>query len=151
MKVTLVTFCVVAGCVVSAGCGGASGGGSDRLSREELISQADAICAKYEKQFNALAAPQSVEEIEEFAVGAKSIIGKSLTEFRTLEPPEDLEDEYDEWISLTEEGLGRLDELAEAGAHGDADRADALFKESLRAQSKTGPLAREIGFRDCEQ
>jgi hypothetical protein len=67
VKVALVTFLLTMSLAAAAACGG----GEDRLSREELISQADAICVKYLKDAAALGLPESVEEIGEWAAADK--------------------------------------------------------------------------------
>ena len=46
--------------LLAAGCGG---GGEEPLSKAEFQSEANAICAKYEKQLNALGTPSSIDEI----------------------------------------------------------------------------------------
>jgi hypothetical protein len=99
----------------------------------------------------ALGLPQSVEELDEYATELKPIFGKILTELRALEPPEDLEDDYEELIASDEAAFGRLDELAEAGAQGDTSRVEEIVFEEERADREDDRLATEIGLRNCEQ
>ena len=61
--------------LLAAGCGG--GGSDTRLSREEFESQANAICAKYQKQLDAIGTPSSVEEIPDLVEQALAILTKS--------------------------------------------------------------------------
>lgn len=146
MQVTLVTCLLVASLVACAGCGG----GGDRLSRGELISQVDAICAQYSAEARTFSQPESVEEVEEFAARLRANSEQGLDELRALEPPEDLEDEYDEWVSSGTEGLELLDELGEAGAQGDQDRVQEISEEINRGNEETARRAKEIGFHGCQ-
>jgi hypothetical protein len=135
--------------LAAAACGG--GGGDDRLSGEELISQADAICVKYLKDGAALGVPESVEEVGEWAAANKRIFERVLTELRALEPPEGLADEYDELISSNEEQRDLLGELARAGAEGARGRVVEIAEEGNRRESGNRRLAKQVGLRDCEQ
>ena len=67
----------------------AAGASDTRLSREEFQSQANAICAKYQKQLNALGTPSSLEEIPDLVEQALAILNKEVAEIAALNPPED--------------------------------------------------------------
>ena len=82
--------------LVAAACGG--GGGDTRLSREEFESQANAICAKYQKQLDALGTPSSVEEIPDLVEQALAILNKEVAEIAALNPPTDMQTEFDAMI-----------------------------------------------------
>jgi hypothetical protein len=130
---------------VAAGCGGSS----DRLSREELVSEADAICAQYEDELESLAQPENIQDLDRLVENAKPIVESGLEELRGLEPPEDLEDQYDEWISRTEENVDRLDELGEAVADRDEQRIGEVVGEIQQTEEEADELAGEIGLQDC--
>ena len=99
MKVTFLMFLLAALFAAGAGCGD----GSDRLSRDDFIEQADANCAKYEREVLALGdLPQNAEDMEEYAERARPIVEAGWNEQKALRPPEDLQDEYDEWIATGE-------------------------------------------------
>jgi hypothetical protein len=134
--------------LAAAACGG---GGEDRLSREEFISQADAICLKYAKDAAAVGLPESFADFGEWAPEAKAISERVLRELRALEPPEDLEEEYDRLIFSNKEQVDRLGELARAGAEGDRARVEEIAEEGSQTEPGDDRLANQIGFRDCEQ
>jgi len=133
--------------MLAAGCGG--GGGGDRLSREELITQADAICAKYEEQLNALETPQSLEDIERLAEEGKPIVENGVNELKALEPPADLEEQWDELMEQNDANVALIDELSEAAASGDQARVQEVAAEAQRQDEETDRLAREIGLEEC--
>lgn len=145
MKVTFVTFLLAASLAAGAGCGG----GSDRLSRDEFVEQADANCAKYEREVLALGVPQNVEDVEEYAERARPIVEAGWNEQKALKPPEDLQNEYDKWIATGQDALEFMDELREAGAAEDTQRVAELFQQTEARVQETERLSRAMGLRDC--
>jgi signal transduction protein with GAF and PtsI domain len=136
---------VVCGVAVLTGCGGDGGA----LSRDELVSRADAICTKYEERIDALAEPQSIEEVEALADQAKPIVEDGVDELARLQPPEDLEDEYDRWIGLNRESVDTIDELKEAAAAGDGARVQQVVQDADEKEREADALARQIGLDEC--
>ncbi len=130
---------------VATGCGG----DGDRLSREELVSQADAICAEYEAELEGLAEPESLADFERLVRDAKPIVENGIESLRGLEPPEELEDDYDEWISRNEENLDVIDELEAAVAEQDEQHIQEVVQELGQNEQEADELATEIGLEDC--
>lgn len=128
--------------------GPSCGGDGDRLSRAEFIEQADANCAETERLYLASDVPQSAGDFDEWVDQIKPLVQTALEELKALNPPEDLEDEWNAWIETGEDLLVLLDELREAGASEDAQRVRELLDE---AQQDTRPkrLSEEMGLRDC--
>jgi len=135
------------GAMLVAGCGG--DGGGDRLSLEELIAEADAICAKYEEQLNALETPQSLEDIERLAEEGKPIVEEGVNELKALEPPADLEGQWDALMEHNDANVELIDELREAAASDDQARVQEVAAEAQRQDEETDRLAREIGLEEC--
>jgi protein-tyrosine-phosphatase len=146
MRTIVIGLVSSAALAVAAGCGGSGG---DRLSREELVSEADAICTQYEDELESLAQPENIQDLDRLVEDAKPIVESGLEELRGLEPPEDLEDPYDEWISRTEENVDRLDELGEAVADRDEQRIGEVVGEIQQTEEEADELAGEIGLQEC--
>ncbi len=138
-------FALAAGALLAAACGGDDGG----LSREELISQGDAICEEYDQRTQEIPPPQSLDDVEGYAGETRSVIREGLDELKELQPPEELADDYNRWISQSEENLGLLDELEEAAAAGDEARTQELLTEAQEASARTDRLAADMGFEEC--
>jgi hypothetical protein len=134
-----------AGLLAAAGCGG----GGDRLTRDELIDQGDAICAQNEKDSSVISVPKRTEEVPEYLEQLRPVIEKTLNDLKALEPPESLQSEYDAWISETQGALLALDELSEAAAAGDEARVAGIMEENEERADEATRLAEAIGFRDC--
>lgn len=127
----------------------ACGGGSDRLTREELISRAEAICTKYEQKLAALAEPKSIADVETLAEQAKPIVEDGVEELGDLEPPKELEADYDRWIALNRDSVKSIDDLKEAAAAGDEAGVQNILQKTNAREQEADEVARNIGLDQC--
>ena len=127
----------------------ACGGGDDRLSREELVEEGDAICVEYESRVDELDEIQGPDDVERYVAEARPVIEEGTDELDALTPPEELEDDYDRWISLTREGVASLDALEAAAAAGDAEQLQEIVEGLDDREAEADSLAQEIGFQEC--
>jgi hypothetical protein len=132
---------------VAAACGG--GGGDERLSREELIEQGDAICTEYESRVDEIEEPQGQEDVARFVDEAKPVVEEGVDELDALTPPEELEDDYDEWIELSRNGVAVLDDLKAAAAEGDDARVEEIVRGLDDEEAEADRIAQDIGFENC--
>ncbi|MGH3013943.1 MAG: hypothetical protein ACRDOP_13385 [Gaiellaceae bacterium] len=130
--------------LAAAGCGG----GDDRLTREELIEEADATCADFDRQIEEIDEPESLDDIERYVQEIRPIVEEGTDELDALEPPEELRDEYDQWIEETRSAIDRFDELEEAAASGDEQRIQEVFQDAGEGE-EADRLAEEMGFQEC--
>lgn len=130
--------------LAAAGCGG----GSDPLTREELIEEADATCAEFDRRVEEVEEPESLEDIEGYLQEIRPIVEEGTDELDALEPPEELADEYDDWIAATRSAVDRFDELEEAAASGDEQRIQEVFQDVGEGED-ADRLAQELGFQEC--
>jgi hypothetical protein len=131
--------------LAAAGCGG----GTDRLSREELIEEADATCAEFDQRVEEVDEPESLDDIERYVQEIRPIVEEGTDELDALEPPEELQDEYDDWIAATRSGVDRFDELEEAAASGDEQRIQEVLQGAGEGGDEANRLAQEIGLQEC--
>ncbi len=82
MRIRRAALAVVAIALLAAGCG------DDRLTKEEYIAQADAICKEGNEKMLALAVPTGLEEVAELAGQAIEIQEQAVADLRALKPPE---------------------------------------------------------------
>jgi uncharacterized protein Yka (UPF0111/DUF47 family) len=130
----------------SLGCGGGDG---DPLTRAALASEASAICRKYESKLDALAKPNSIEEVASLAEDAKPIVEDGVDKLADLQPPEDLEDEYDRLIAFNRESVLAIEDLREATAGGDRARVQRIVQNAETKEREADTLARQIGLAEC--
>lgn len=127
----------------------ACGGGDDGLSREEFVSEADSICAEYDQRVEEIDDPQSLDDVERYADEAKPVIEDGMAELRALEPPDELQEQWDDYMASSEESLDYLDELREAAASGDEARIQEIAQEVSEKNEDADRLAQDIGLQDC--
>ena len=134
--------------LLATACGG---GGSDaRLSREEFESQANAICDKYEKQLNELKSPASLEEIPDFVDHALAILNKEVAEVAALNPPADLQTEFDAMIAASNDTKAAADDLSQAAKDGDQAAVQKALSEGGAASKKADQIATQLGLDSCK-
>ena len=133
---------------VTAACGG-GGDGGDRLSREELIEEGDAICAESESRMDELGEPATADEFPRYVEEAKRIAEEGTDALDDLRPPEELEEDYDKWIELTREGVAGLVALEAARAEGDEQRMQKLVQSFRAKDAQADRIAQNIGFQEC--
>jgi hypothetical protein len=125
--------------VAAAGCSG-----DDRLSEEEFVKQANAICEEGNQELESAAdelvedGEPSQEDLESLIDTAVDNVSAQLDEIEQLSPPEDMEGDVED---LIETARGELQDLQDAGA--DAFTSGANPFEESNAQ------ARELGLDEC--
>ncbi|MCC6224409.1 MAG: hypothetical protein IT201_13085 [Thermoleophilia bacterium] len=132
---------------VAAGCGG--GGGGDRLSKEEFIAQADAICKQANADIDALGEPTSLEEIVTLAASAIKIQEESLAELRALKPPEEDEATLNEAYDLVEQQVEVGKKVQAAAEAGDMETIEALIAENEPLDEQADQIALDYGLTEC--
>lgn len=134
--------------IVVAGCGG-GGGGGDRLSKDEYVAQADAICKEVEQKGDAIEEPTSLEDVGRFVDEALPVFDDGLDRLRELRPPAELQDAVDDWLATGNETRDLLEELKDAAGDGDAAKVQELGGKGEDLDKKSDDLARQIGLEEC--
>ena len=134
----------VTAAILVAGCGG-----DDRPTREEFISEADAVCEEFDQRLEDVPEPESADDVERFADEARPVIEDGLAELRALQPPEELEEQWNELMDKNDDALEMLDDLSQAAASADEARLQELSEEASRQDAETDRIARAIGLENC--
>ena len=132
--------------VLLAGCGG---GGDTRLSREEFESQGNAICAKYQKQLQAVGNPSSIDEIPDLVDQAVAILNREIAEIAALKPPADMQTEFDALIDASNNTKAAADDLSQAAKDGDRAAMQKALDEGKAASEKADQIATQLGLDSC--
>jgi hypothetical protein len=135
--------------VATAALAGCAGSSDERLSREEFVEQATAICDRAEQRIGELDAPASVDDLEAYAREARSITEEGLDDLEALEPPQELEDGFDRYLDQGNDVVEVLEELEQAAASGDEAEAQQLAGE-LAESADAQQAARDAGLPGCE-
>ena len=134
---------------VFAGCSGGGGEPEVRLTAEQWIAAADRICAEYEGRLDELREPDDLDGLAAMAAEAEPIAEEGLERLRRLGPPEELEDQADEWLARTAENVRAIGELREAAEDGDETRVQELASAGLDNEAVADRLARDLGLDEC--
>jgi len=132
--------------VLLAGCGG---GGDTRLSREEFESQGNAICAKYQKQLQAVGNPSSIDEIPDLVDQAVAILNREIAEIAALKPPADMQTEFDALIDASNNTKDAAADLSQAAKDGDRAAVQKALDEGNAASKKADQIATQLGLDSC--
>lgn len=87
-----------------AGCGG----GDDSLSAEEFRTQADAICADANGQLEAVGEPSSPDQYLGYIQSALPIQQAQIERLRELDPPDDLQADFDTGVGAIQEQIDAI-------------------------------------------
>jgi DNA-binding NtrC family response regulator len=128
-------------------CGG--GGSGSRLSKEEFQSQANAICAKYQEQLKAIGSPSSIDELPNFVDQALAILNKEVDEMSALNPPEELQGDFDKMIAASDKTKAAANDLSAAAKDGDQVAVQKALQEGNAASKEADTLAANLGLNDC--
>jgi hypothetical protein len=130
--------------ILAAGCGG-----DDGLSREEFVSEADAICQEFDQRLDDVEEPQSPEDVERYVDEVRPVIEDGLNELEELQPPEELEGRWNELVASNDESLEALDDLRQAAANGDQERLQEITEDASQRDAESDRIAQEIGLQEC--
>lgn len=136
---------------IAAACGGSDDSEASGLSAEEFRSQADAICAKYEEQTNAVEEPTGPDDVVTYFTTVIPIQQAQITELKALEPPEDLSAKFDEATTLLEKQVALAQQAAD-DISGGADATtvvQSLNDEATSNSDQLDTIAQELGLTEC--
>ena len=125
------------------------GDGDARLSEEEFQSQGNAICATYQKQLDDLGTPSSLDEIPELVDQALAILDKEVDEIGALNPPEELQSDFDKLLAATDRTKAAADDLSTAAKSGDQAAVQQALDEGNAATKEADDLASNLGLDEC--
>lgn len=141
-------ICIVAlvPALAVAACGGDDGG-------EDFTAQADAVCTESAERINALftkeGAPTSAEEAA--ALGAKLVGSRQqeIDELEALEPPEDLEAGYQDFVAARKEVLAGEESRQAADEQADRRASELAAAQVDEAFAAADEAAEGIGLEAC--
>jgi hypothetical protein len=130
-----------------AACGG--GGDGDELTADEFRQQADSICAEFEGRLDELGTPESLDDLEGYVDDAVPILEEGTNRLGELQPPDELEEDWNRAMEINREQLENVRELQDAVADGDQARVAELLQQSDEAREESKQLAADLGLTEC--
>lgn len=135
---------VLVGGATAAGCGG---GGE--LSEQELRDQANQACREYAERVEGLEPPKSDEDLGSAIDEAKPAIDDLRSDLEDLEPPAELEEQYDKVVKGVKAAGARLTKLRDAAEDQNTERLQELVGEAAKAQRNADRAAQDLGLDEC--
>ncbi|HEY8193245.1 MAG TPA: hypothetical protein VIF36_04900 [Gaiellaceae bacterium] len=123
--------------------------GSDS-GKAEFIREADAICAKYERQISLIPQPQTF--LRDFAVYMRRVVPiarQQNQELRQLKVPENEAADFQRMLTLLDQQLDIWEAAGEQAFAGNGDQAQATFGTSSGPGDEAQRIAGQIGFFSC--
>jgi hypothetical protein len=134
--------------LLAAACGG--GGSGARLSKSEFQSHANAICSKYQKQLDELQTPSNLNEIPALVDKALAILDKEVAEIKDLNPPEELQSDFDEMIAQSDKTKQAADDLSAGAKANDQAAVQKALDEGNAASDQADRIAGRLGLDACK-
>ncbi len=144
----ILSLAAVGAAVFLAGCGG--GSSSSSSSTASFADQANAICAKYGAQINALPAPGNTAASVAASLDAElPIIQAELAEIKKLTPPSGQEALWASTLSDLEQSVAILPQASAALKAGDTAQAQALVAKAKPLSDAATASANKLGLTQC--
>lgn len=139
----LVAPLALAGLLV-AGCGG--------MSKEELVSKANAICQKAESDFDKIKQPSSLSDpaaASKYFDQLVPIAEKQLNDLRELTPPDEIKANYNAFVAANDKFVKQLKDLVAAAKAKDAQKGVKLASDLQATAKEATEKARAAGLTKC--
>ncbi len=132
--------------LAAAGCGG---GGGERLSRDDFVAKADAICAGALADERKLAAPTAISDIPGYVDKALPIVDHTISRLRELRPPAEIQSQVDDWLGKATQARGQLNTLRSAARTGEEATVHTAAATETGLGEQRDAAARQLGLTSC--
>ncbi len=164
-RITIGIVVAAATATMAASCGGGGSGGT-ALSKEDFISQADAICTKHDEEFvneieptfpdgvdptSASTSDADLKRFEEPLAATQELRASQVDELRALTPPEDFQEQWDTVLAFLDSSIEALGKAADAIGDADREAVAAAFAEGEEGSDEADRIAKGYGFKVCGQ
>jgi hypothetical protein len=163
---TRTLLALVLGLAILAGCGGGDdnggGGGGEAMSQEDFVAEANKICREGEEKINAKAQEvqekiqQAGENAEQQQKAVADVLEETAKEYdpylerlKNLNPPQDLQADWDRFLNGINEAFDLIPDLAGATRDGDRDKLSELTTKFSQIAGDTRPFAQKYQLDDC--
>ena len=119
------------------------------MTADEFRQEADAICAEFEGRLDDLGRPESLDDLQNFVSEAVPIIEEGNAQLQELNPPDELQEQWDSAMEINNEQLETVRDLREAVEDGDQARVQELIEAGNESNAEADQLAADLGLEDC--
>ena len=140
----LLLLSVIAATLV-AGCGG----GSSKLSHDEFVKKANAICGDYNSKTAKLGTPNSFDTVVTYAQQLQSIAKDAVGKFKKLNPPDDERANWQAFAKTGDELIAAAGQLEQAGKDQDTAKLQQLLSEAQARSAESHRIGAKMGTPAC--
>ena len=148
---SLAALALTALLVLASACGGDGGGGGERLSADEFRKQADQICREGDSKLAEVGEPDSLEGLGSYFEDAIPIFRDQTDQLDELQPPENLEDDWNRAIELNRRSLEIAEDAQEAAESKDQKKLQDAVDRGQKNEAELDRLARKLDLKVCGQ
>jgi hypothetical protein len=145
MSLRTCPFWGVALIVMALGCGG----GSHRLSHDEFVRRANAICADYAKRTGALASQRTVADLISWSEKALPIAKQDVGKFKQLYPPKADEAGWKAYAREGDKVIVWLGKLRDEARRNDRAAIVMLKRYGQREAARETRISENLGLAEC--
>jgi hypothetical protein len=124
-------------------------GGDGRLSHDEFVKRADAICSAYRGSTKRLAHPRSYAQVLAYVKETLPLYEAALRKLQQLQPPKGDEAAVRAWLAADRRIVKAEQRLARAAQRHDFDEVTAAANEVQQAGVDARHAAADLGMQVC--
>jgi len=149
-KILVLGAAVSALAIAAAGCGG--GGGGSALSKDEYSSRLNQICTELNAKNKEIGEPNSIPEIADKGPKLNDAFQNAIDEVGDLNPPDELKDAHEKFLSLGKQIHAKIDQLIEEAANKDQEGLQRVGGEIDPLDKESNDIAKnQLGAPACAE
>jgi hypothetical protein len=151
-RTVLVAVVVAVLAVGPAACrDGSDGDGGRRLSKDEFIEQANAVCKRSKAEASQIAAPSLADPVavEQAVARTIAIQRRAYRDLRGLEPPARDEPAVREWLRAVDGAIDQMEAVRRGLAVGDRDAITEATEKGVAFTDDAEEFADAYGIEEC--
>jgi hypothetical protein len=150
--------CIAVGALAVAGCGGgsssttgasgASGASGAALSKDEFVSQAEAICKEANDKIAAQKPPASnqLSDVQATIQEELPVNQNAYNKFSALSPPSDLQAQFNQLVATGKAQIALAQQLLKTN---DVNTANSIIAKAKGLGDRFDSIARSMGLPEC--
>ena len=119
------------------------------LTADEYAAEMNALCTANGDTTDEIGEPESLEEMATMAPQFAGALDETLDSMADLAPPEELEDQANQFVELGRQLSALLNDLATAAGEGDTAAMDTISAEMAAIGEESNQVAASLGATVC--
>jgi hypothetical protein len=130
-------------------CGGDSG--PSTLSEDEFVDQMADICQDTVRDLDRIDTPETLADLEDTAKDGIEVLTDTRERLGELVPPEDLADDFDDFVANVDDQIDALEDLGKAGADEDEGAVNDVSETMDELSTRRSELGDDLGVDECAE